>query len=487
MKVLSSEAMSLTDKRTMIDQNVDEVDLVKRASKACFEYVKKIVLDKDKNIVVVCGNSNNAADGFGLAFLLKENNYKNTKVLYVGNLEKMNKTCHHFYSEYIEKYNESLIFNLGVLNDCDYIIDAIVGNGLRGNLKEDVARIVEFINLSKAKKIALDLPSGLNANLGDGIPCIKADYTLAINNLKLGHLLNNGPDLCGKTYVVDIGLNDYDDLKHIDVINKKEFKDFFVRKANSNKYDYGNVLVIGSNKSMTGAGILSSYSALKSGAGLVTLACPEDNYQMACVKSPLEIMNKSLDDEDLLYKKDTVVFGPGLGRSEKYISLLEKLLSLDINLIVDADGLHLLSNIKNIKDKKCRLVITPHIGEAAALLNITSKEVREDIFLSFEKLIEKYDCIVVLKGHNILVGDKNHYFISLSGNSGMATAGSGDVLSGIIGGIIGKKLDLSRVCLGVYLHGLAGDIAKKEYGETSLVASDICNSIYKAIKEIGAD
>ena len=484
MKVLSSEVMSLFDKRTMIDQNVDEITLVNRAAKACFKYIEKIILDKNDDIVVVCGNSNNAADGFRLAYLLKENNYLNTRILYVSNILKMNKTCHYFYEQYKEKYNEFLTSNLDILNDCNYIVDAIIGNGLKGNLKEDVAKIVDLINLSKAKKISIDLPSGLNANTGNGMPCVNADYTLAINNLKLGHLLNNGPDLCGKVSIVNIGLNDYDDLKFVKVVEREDYKDYFLRKANSNKYDYGSVLVIGSNVSMSGAGILSSYSALKSGAGLVTLACPKDNYQIVCSKSPLEIMNKCIEDENLLNKKDTVIFGPGLNREEKYISLLEKLLSLDINLIVDADGLHLLSKIKDIKEiKKCRLVITPHIGEAATLLDMTSKEVREDIFLSFEKLIEKYNCIVVLKGHNTLIGEKDNYYISLSGNSGMATAGSGDVLSGIIGGLAKKKMDIKDVCLGVYLHGLSGDIAKKEIGETSIVASDIYNNIYKAIKE----
>ena len=230
---------------------------------------------------------------------------------------------------------------------------------------------------------------------------------------------------------------------------------------------------------------MSSISALKAGAGLVTLACPYENLDIVSIKAPYEVMVKCIDDEDLLNKKDTVVFGPGLKRDDKYIPLLRDLLTRDIDLIIDADGLGLLSKIDDIKDiKKCRLVITPHIGEAARLLNDTSANIKNDILGSFKKLIDIYDCIVVLKGHNTLVGDKDSCFISLSGNAGMASAGSGDVLSGIIAGCALKRLDMDSVKKAVYIHGLAGDIAKEKVGETSLVASDIIDNISNAITKI---
>ncbi len=228
---------------------------------------------------------------------------------------------------------------------------------------------------------------------------------------------------------------------------------------------------------------MSGLSALKAGAGLVSVACVKENYEVVSIKAPLEIMVKSLDEEDILYKKDTVVFGPGLKKDESFIPLLRKLLGMNINLIVDADGLYLLSLITDLKQiKKARLVITPHYGEAALLLNTTSKEIKSDTFNSFKKLIEIYDCIVVLKGYNTLVGDKDNYYLSTSGNPFMATAGSGDVLSGIIAGLSKKKLNLDSVLLGVYLHGLAGDIANKEKGFTSLNATAIIDGIAKAIK-----
>lgn len=481
--------MSITDKQTMIDQHVNEIDLVKRASRACVNIlINDIKIDKDVLITIVCGNSNNSSDGFCIARDLLNLGYK-VKVLFVGSQEKMNDTCKHFYLDLLADYFDSTTSESAILNISTFIIDCVIGNGLKGSLRQEVIDVVNDINETKGTKIAIDLPTGLDANTGNPSPvCVISDYTIAISNLKLGHLLAYGPDLCGQIYIADIELNTYSNLENVELITSDLYKGYFNRKKNLNKYDLGSVLVIGSNISMPGAGILSSLSALKSGSGLVTLACPHDNYQIVASKAPYEVMIKDLDNtsiDELLNKKNTVIFGPGLSRDEKYIELLEYLLSKDINLIVDADGLYLLSKIEDIEDiKNCRLVITPHIGEAATLLNKISTEIKEDIYSSFKELIDKYKCIVVLKGHNTLISDENKYYISTSGNSGMATAGSGDVLSGIIAGVSKKRMDVNTVALAVYIHGLAGDFAKEEVGETSLVAIDIINNIHKAINFI---
>lgn len=477
MRILSANSMSLTDLRSMNDLGVDDITLVKRAALACFEIIGERIT-KDKKIGIVCGNSNNSSDGFCLANILKDNDY-DVSAFYFFDLNKMNKTCRHFYD-----LVSDVDSNTNNLNKCDVLIDCIIGNGLRGPLRDDVTSIVEKMNECDGYKIAIDIPTGLDSTNGTFNPvCFKVDLTICINNIKLGCLLNDGVDVCKDIEVVDIGLKQYDDLDYFEAINPSTFK--FNEKKNVNKYDFGSVLVIGSNVSMPGAGIMSSISALKAGCGLATLACPYENLDIVSIKAPYEVMVKCVDDEDLLNKKDTVVFGPGLKRDDKYIPLLRDLLSRDINLIVDADGLGLLSKIGDIKDiKKCRLVITPHIGEAARLLNDTSANIKNDILGSFKKLIDIYDCIVVLKGHNTLVGDKDSYFISLSGNAGMASAGSGDVLSGIIAGCALKRQDIDSVKKAVYIHGLAGDIAKEKAGETSLVASDIIGNISSAITKI---
>ena len=481
MRILTGEAMSITDSRTMIDKHIDDKYLVKKAAQACFEIIEKYV-DIDKRILLVCGNSNNSSDGFCLAKILKEKHYQ-VDVLYTLDLNKMNKTCRYFYDEYISEYK---IFNdIGIIDSYDAIIDALIGNGLKGKLRDDITLLVDKINTSKAFKIAIDLPTGLDSTNGTYDNCVNADLTIAINNIKLGHLINDGSDVSGKIEIADIDLNKYDDIECFDTVDISNYKNYFKRKNNSHKYDYGSVLVIGSNVSMPGAGIMSAISALKSGAGLVTLACPKENYEIVSIKAPLEVMIKSIDEEDILNKKDTVVFGPGLKKDEKYLPLLRKLLGLDINLIVDADGLYLLSLIDDLRDiKMARLVITPHIGEAGLLLNKNSKDIRNNLLDSFKELIKRYECIVVLKGHNTLIGDKEKYYLSTSGNPGMSSAGSGDVLSGIIAGVARKSLTLDSVAFSVYLHGLAGDLAKEEIGMTSLTASAIIDEIAYAIKFI---
>lgn len=477
MRILSTNSMSITDKRSMDDLSVDDIFLVKKAAFACFKIIEKRI-DKNQKIGVVCGNSNNSSDGFCLANILVDEGY-DVSLFYFFDSKKMNQTCKYFYS-LVKNINN----NLDDLNKCDVLIDCIIGNGLKGNLREDVCSVVEEMNKCGAYKIAIDIPTGLDSTNGTFAPiCFKADLTIAINNIKLGCLLNDGPDYCGEIVVGDIGLLQYDDLEYIEVVDPLDFK--FNNKKNVNKYDLGNVLVIGSNVSMPGAGILSSISALKSGAGLVSLACPKENLDIVSIKAPLEIMVKCIDDEDLLNKKDTVVFGPGLKKDEKYLPILRSLLASDINLIVDADGLGLLALIDDIKlIKRARLVITPHLGETARLLHKTSATIRSGIFESFKELIDTYDCIVVLKGHNTLVGNKDAYYISLTGNEGMATAGSGDVLSGIIAGTAGKCLDIESVKKAVYLHGLAGDLALDKIDKSSLVASDIVSNITNAIKKV---
>ncbi len=477
MRILSANSMSLSDKRTMTDLNVDEITLVKKAALACFEVINNRI-SKDKQIGIVCGNSNNSSDGFCLANILREHGFK-VSVFYFFDLNKMNKTCRYFY-DLVCGIDE----NINDLDACDVLIDCVIGNGLRGPLRDNVVSIVEKMNKCLSYKIAIDLPTGIDGTNGTFNPvCFKADLTICINNIKLGCLLNDGPDYVGELKTVDIGLIQYDDLDYVEVVDPSAFN--FSNKNNINKYDLGNVLVIGSNVSMPGAGILSSISALKSGAGLVSLACPKENLDVVSIKAPLEVMVKCIDDANLLDKKNTIVFGPGLKKDEKYLALLKDLLMMDINLIVDADGLALLAMIDDVKlFKRARLVITPHIGEAARLLHTNSANIKNGVFESFKKLIDTYDCIVVLKGHNTLVGNKDAYFISLSGNAGMATAGSGDVLSGIIAGMAGKCISLDSVKEAVYIHGLAGDLAIEEIEKTSLVASDIVSNISNAIRKV---
>lgn len=503
MKILTAEAMKLTDKRTMEDEHVTELDLVRRAAAAiCKTISEEIRPDLAAKIAIVCGNSNNASDGFALAGLLLDAGYENTMVYHISNPDNMKSTCRFFYegfrAEFPDHFTapESKDALRTTLAQADYIVDAVVGVGLSGLLRADNVAVAECINESPAKVISLDIPTGLDSNTGSYDPiCVKADYTIVISSLKCGHVLADGPDCCGQMFIADIGLNDYDDVESMTVIEEGFLQGALPRRCNNtNKYDFGSVLVIGSNVSMAGAGLMCAMSALKSGSGLVTLACPEENFGVVSVKAPLELMVKPLKSDlsnldQLLEKKSTVVFGPGLGRDERFLAVLGTLIGQELNLIVDADGLWYLAKIANLKEKlRANLILTPHLGEASTLLKTDVKNIKRDLRASARKLAADYNAWAVLKGHNTLVAEPGgSLYVSLAGNSGMATAGSGDVLAGIMAGITGKAPDLKKVCLAVWLHGTAGDLAMEEFGRLSMTATDIMAFIGKAAAKAGIE
>lgn len=501
MKVLSSYEMKLSDEQTILENKITPLILMGKASKACFDAIidNNLIPDKTKTISIVCYHSNNSGDGFGLAGLLLKAGYNNTRIYFVGSYAKMNDNVKGIYNHFknlgsytIDVDKEDLNFFKNTLKDSDVIIDAIIGTGLNGRLRDGLIDVVNAINQSDALKISIDIPTGVNSDTGNIHPvAVKSDYTLVIQAFKYGNLLSHGIDCCGKFIIVDAGITIPSDLKTMEIIdNAKVKKAINNRKRNSNKYDYGSVLTIGSNENMVGAGILASYAAIKSGCGLSTLTCDEFNFRAAQLKAPFEIMVSPFHDdvnqlEALLKKKNIIIFGPGMGKNSMYTNVLKYLLKQNVVLIVDADGLTHLRNVKDdIKNKVASLVITPHTGEAAMLLNVTTQEVTSDLITSAKRLHERYDCHVILKGFNTyFLSHKGNKYLNITGNAGMATAGSGDVLSGIIAGLCAQGgIIEEKIALALYLHGLSGDIAKEELGEECLTASDLITYLPKAFK-----
>lgn len=269
------------------------------------------------------------------------------------------------------------------------------------------------------------------------------------------------------------------------------------RKADSNKGDFGKALVVAGSKGMTGAAVLSAYSLLRSGAGLVTLAVPDSQRAIAAGFYP-ELMTVGLPEKDgiisqsamgkilkLIQGKDVVVFGPGLGKGGDITLILEELLSnYHGKLLIDADGLNALGKNINILDKKnCQVVITPHPGEMSRLTGVGVDEIQKNRAKTAQEFADKFDVTVVLKGSDTIVAQSGkEIFLNPTGNCGMATAGTGDVLSGVVSAFLGQGMDtFDAARLGVYIHGLAGDIAKEALGEYGMIASDVANNIPKAI------
>ncbi len=272
------------------------------------------------------------------------------------------------------------------------------------------------------------------------------------------------------------------------------------RDKDSNKGDFGKILVIAGSRGMTGAAVLAAYSALRTGSGLVTLATADSEREIAAGFYP-EIMTYGLKSEEgnisasalkdilrLTRDKDAVVFGPGLGRSRELTVILEELTkSYTGKLLVDADGLNALAKrLEMLAEKSCRVVLTPHPGEMSRLIGLSVAEIQKNRKAIAQDFAEKYDVCLVLKGYETVVaeGGKEAY-INKTGNPGLATAGTGDVLSGVVTSLMGQGLDcFDAARLGVYIHGLAGDLAKECNGEQGMVASDVMNKIPETIKGI---
>lgn len=274
-----------------------------------------------------------------------------------------------------------------------------------------------------------------------------------------------------------------------DVMKKLEEK-FILRKrqANSHKYDYGSILIVGGNIGMTGAPLISAYSAMRTGSGLSAIAIQEKYIQYLNNIYP-EIMVRPYKDEKdflkLLHKKDAIAFGPGLGRVDEYGGILETLIDKQLPLIIDADGIYYLNRLKNKIKRPNNIVITPHYGEMALFLDTDSKAVSKDPISFIKQVTKQYGIMVVLKGPTTFIADENEIIHSSLGNPGMATAGSGDVLTGIITSLVGQGLSMLEACkLGVYIHSKAGCLASEKNGEYSMMATDIINEIPQILKDI---
>ncbi|HEY8364541.1 MAG TPA: NAD(P)H-hydrate dehydratase, partial [Haloplasmataceae bacterium] len=368
------------------------------------------------------------------------------------------------------------------------IIDGIFGIGLTRDVTGLYYECMKLINNSKAYIFSIDIPSGINGNNGKvSSIAIKANFTAIIQNLKLGNLLNDAKDYQGDTEILDIGIiQEIVNSKYLLTIDNLPLLP--KRKHNSHKYHYGNLLTVGGSIGYFGAPLMCAYAALKCGGGLSTIGIKKEYYPFIKQIYP-EIMIRPYDNQEdfinMLNKKDVVAFGPGLGRNnEENIDLLKLLIEKEIPLVIDADGLFYLKKLLPSLNQANNIVISPHVGEMALLLDTDVSYINNNPLEAVRMITDNYGINVVLKGTCSIIANNEEIYFSNYGNPGMATAGSGDVLTGIIMSLIGQGLDNFSACkLGVYIHTLAGDLAYKNLSY-SLIASDIINHIPIVFKEL---
>jgi ADP-dependent NAD(P)H-hydrate dehydratase / NAD(P)H-hydrate epimerase len=470
------------------DLNIKETELMAFAGRAALKALKSL-FPRAKKIVIYCGSGNNAGDGYVLALLAQQagysviiNQYKcPDKLPFAANIAAKaaiaaNIPC--------RQYEDALIDS-----DVDLIVDALLGTGLHSKVREPFFSAINQINTSKLPVLSLDIPSGLDANTGRvmGIG-VRAAATITFIGKKVGMMTLNGPDYCGEIICDDLNLGDC--LATIfpaaRILAPRVSPTLLPkRKKNCHKNDFGHVLVIGSSDGMPGAVRLAAMAALRVGAGVVSVAT-KTQYATGAIDLLPEAMIYGIEDaEDLqpLIKRATVcIIGPGLGDDVWAKQLFNKVISSQLPLIIDAGALRILAQAPQQNDN---WVLTPHPGEAAALLSCSSNEIQEDRLKAVSLLQEKYRGNVVLKGVGSLIRtDEPATFLCDAGNSGMASAGMGDVLSGVIAGLLGQGLALADAAkIGVWLHASAADQAVQKLGERGLIASDLMPFLRLVVNE----
>ena len=485
--ILTGKQMKSVDSHTINDIGIPGIVLMERAALS----VASLIMEKetrDKSVLVVCGVGNNGADGLAVCRMLHLNGY-NTCICILGDISKATDDF---------KTQLNIVKNLGIQMDdkmksCDVIVDAIFGVGLSREITGKYKNAIEEINKARARRYAVDIPSGIDADTGKiWGTAVKAHDTVTFGYHKVGTVLYPGADYCGKVTVADIGFaGDMEPDDKIKYIEKQDLKNVPKRKNYSNKGTYGKVLIIAGSRDISGAAVLSALAAFKTGAGMVRVFTHENNRGIIGRLIPEAMINtystehfdmKSL--EACINWCNVIAVGPGIGTGELQTKMIEKVLDAKLPTVLDADGINTISRKKEIKNKLHKNVImTPHLGEMSRFMAVSVEEIAENLIKYAEKVNYQYGVSVVLKDARTVIVNNNGTYINLTGNSGMATAGSGDALTGIIVALLGMKAGLDNAAvLGPFIHGLAGDLAAKEFTKESMMAGDIVKKIAETLK-----
>jgi len=483
MKVCTAGEMRSIDAFSIEKLNIPGIVLMENAASSCTQEIVGF-----NSFCVIVGKGNNGGDGLAISRQLI-------------NLGKKVKTYLVFEDEFSgdAKINREILRSMNIpvkfcsdleeliidIKTSDCVVDAIFGTGIKGEITGIAKDVIEAVNQHSKFTLSVDVPSGINSDTGEvSSATIKADKTVTFAAYKRGMLLYPAADFTGEVKVTNIQIPDmaFDAMGILVDTTDDEFvnKAMPKRKQNSHKGDYGKILVIGGKLGMGGAVMLSSLAALKMGAGLVTVCIPKE-LKDYIGELPYEVMTMPMDFEkeadkieNLVNNYDVVLFGNGIGRDEYVLNLLEKILdNIKVPIVIDADGLFALSKFpEKITGKKA--ILTPHSMEMARLLGVDVETVEKNRFQLSKEFAEKYNVTLVLKGnHSIITAPDGRQRVNMTGNSGMATAGSGDVLAGMTASLLAMCEPHEAATLAVFLHGKSGDYARDNLSETSVMAGDI--------------
>ena len=506
MRLLTSRQARELDHISMVDMGISGQSLMGNAGKCISNRARTLMSDiKNPLILILCGKGNNGGDGFAAAYELYHHKY----IVHIHSITREDEIK----GDSLQFYNHCkslaipMTIGLHVPNVVkpDLIIDALFGTGLKGTLKGDILNLINWINQKKTKIISVDIPSGLNSNSGSVNPdSIIADDTITFGSPKLGMYFRNGPEFCGNIIIEDIGFPKIDitDLEGLKwrLLSEDTLEESLNKpKLDIHKHAAGKVLIIAGSLGMTGAAILATYGALRCGAGLTITTAPSsinDIYE----RSIIEGMTLPLDDNNSGFLKmnnfeqimakikwaDCVLLGPGLGRDvstqELILNLVER---IDKPLILDADGLFPFSNnLNQLNNREFPLIITPHFGELSRLIGIKRDFIISDFPRIMTDVMKNFKKTILAKQVPVCVFEGEEVIINISGNPGLATAGTGDVLAGLISGLCAQGMScFNATSIGAFVHGKASDLIVTENGYRGQVASDLLTKIPDVLKQ----
>ncbi|HEY8036554.1 MAG TPA: NAD(P)H-hydrate dehydratase [Methylobacter sp.] len=461
------------DRISIQERGIPGFELMSRAGYEVFQHIKK-QWPNARSIAVFCGSGNNAGDGYIIAKLALEVGL-NVCVYAVSEPEKLNGDALTAYRKYSDADGAVMPFQAGQIINADVLVDALLGTGLDRPVTGFYADAIQAINAHSSPVIAVDIPSGLNADTGNVMGCaVKAVCTVTFIGLKQGLFTGQAAEYCGEIYYAQLGVPD-DVFEHIKAVATRVVKAPLPRRNRyAHKGNCGHVLIVGGDLGYSGAAKMAGEAALRVGSGLVSIATRAEHSALMNLSRP-ELMCHGVETPEqltaLLAKVDVVAVGPGLGQSDWAKALFNAAISSGKPMVVDADGLNLLAAAPTNKPD---WVLTPHPGEAARLLNCSNAEIQQDRFAAVLSLQAKYGGVVILKGAGTLIASEYQLAVSNTGNPGMASGGMGDVLTGVIAGLVAQGLSLQDAAQqGVYNHGLAADLSAAKDGERGLLATDL--------------
>ncbi len=502
MKIFTSTQLHELDRYTIEHEPIKSIDLMERAAKAITHAIAE-EWDNTTPVVVFAGPGNNGGDALAVARLLEQEGYK-VKVYLFNISNRLSDDCITNRRRLTDRHGKDFTevtskFDPPELTADMLVVDGLFGSGLNKPLTGGFAALVKYINQRPAQVVSIDLPSGLMAedntyNVRANI--IRADLTLTLHQKKLAFLFGDTQQFVGRLKILDIRLSQefvrsaeaqYSVLEEEDIRSRLLSRDDFAHKGSM-----GKALIVAGSYGMSGAAILTARACLKSGAGKVTVHTPKRNYDIMQISVPEAVLQ--MDREETHFSEgtdtdgyDALGIGPGLGSSEATaIALISQIRRTQCPVVADADALNLLASHRAWMQQLPRdIIMTPHAMELERLVGAPATGDFERLHQA-QELAQSLQAYILLKGHNsALCLPNGHVVFNSTGNSGMATAGSGDVLTGIITSLLARGYNQANACMvGMYLHGLAGDLAARELGKESLTASDIIQYLPAAFLQL---